>query len=120
MSEAFSHQDWTPVVVKKTATKSTSSSSSSSVKPPIHPSSSVIAQRIVDQSELPVVKVVSHQMAQEFIKIRTANKLTRKELAMRLNVAESYITEAETAGKTYRPMVYDKVCNMFSVKIARD
>lgn len=118
MSEAFSHQDWTPVVVKKKTPAKTASSSSA--KPSIQSTTSVITQRIVDKSELPVVKVVSHQMAQEFIKIRTANKLSRKELAMRLNVAESYITEAETAGKTYRPMVYDKVCNMFSVKIARD
>ncbi len=117
MSEAFSHQDWTPVVVKK---KTPIKSSSTNTKPPFHPSSSVITQRIVDKSELPIVKVVSHQMAQEFIKIRTTNKLSRKELAMRLNIAESFIIEAETVGKTYRPMVYDKVCNMFNVKIVRD
>jgi DNA-binding transcriptional regulator YiaG len=120
MSEAFSHQDWTPVVVKKRSSSASSSSASSSSKPPVHPSSSSIASRVLDQSELPVVKTVSHQMAQEFIKVRTGNKMSRKDLAMRLNVAESFIVEAETVGKVYRPMVYDKVSNMFSTKIARE
>lgn len=120
MSEAFSHQDWTPVVVKKRSSSSSSSSASSASKPPIHQSSAAIASRVLDQSELPVVKTVSHQMAQEFIKVRTGNKMSRKDLAMRLNVAESFIVEAETVGKVYRPMVYDKVSNMFSTKIARE
>ncbi len=96
----YSHQDWTPVVIKKNI---------STIKKELVPKSEAtketktitgrpawaIEKQVDDEKSKPVI-YVSSETAKEIISGRLSMKLTQKQLAQKLNIQEKDIKDIES------------------------
>ena len=107
-------QDWTPVVIKKNqkintkkpaeinraiqqgAVVETVKKYKAGGNKNILNNNNINFAKLEQEDKTPKIKHVSHDLAQKIQQGRLAKKMTRKDLAQRLNVKESVIAEYET------------------------
>ncbi len=92
----MSHQDWSPVVLKKASPKKVSNNP----KPKIE-------EKEDGFTEAP--KKFSKVFGQKLAQLRAEKNMNRKMLAQKLNVTESVITSLETGNENYKPDLLSKL-----------
>jgi putative transcription factor len=105
--KSFEHQDWTPVVLRKTDKK---------IIPPLQPGNKQFQQLDGDEPEAP--KTVGLSVGKQIQQARTAKKMTQKDLAQKINVKPSVIQEYETGSAIPEPKVTRKISQVLGIKIA--
>jgi len=111
------HQDWTPVVFKKSdnnkskEVKSTTSSSSSLASVGIYKASG--------DDDVKKTKYISKNTSQAITNARCEKKMTQKELAQKCNMEISIINEIERGVCVYNATHVNKIQSVLGVKIPR-
>lgn len=112
------HQDWKPVVFKKTDNnkskeeKSTVATSSSSL-------SSVGVYKASGDEDTKKTKYISKNTSQAITNARCEKKMTQKELAQKCNMDVSIINEIERGACVYNATHVNKIQSVLGVKIPR-
>ena len=110
------HQDWTPVVFKKSdnnkskEVKSTTSSSSLA---------SVGVYKASGDDDVKKTKYISKNTSQAITNARCEKKMTQKELAQKCNMEISIINEIERGVCVYNATHVNKIQSVLGVKIPR-
>ncbi len=98
------HQDWTPVVIRKTSNKTTKKSEDE------------IYSKIKFETEDVKIKYIPSDISQLIISGRNAKKLTRKQLANELNLKEDVIADIETGKAIYNGNIISRIKRYLGVK----
>ena len=111
------HQDWTPVVFKKS-----DNNKSKEEKSTIAASSSLASVGIYKASgddDLKKTKYISKNTSQAVTTARCEKKMTQKELAQKCNMDVSIINEIERGICVYNATHVNKIQSVLGVKIPR-
>lgn len=98
------HQDWTPVVIRRSNNKITKKMEED------------IYAKVKFELEDVKIKYVPSNVSQLIISGRNANKLTRKQLAMNLNLKEDVIADIENGKAIYNGNVIARIKKYLGVK----
>ena len=109
------HQDWKPVVFKKTENKSKEEKTSTSTSS----LSSVGVYKASGDDDVKKTKYISKNTSQAIIGARCEKKMTQKELAQKCNMEVSIINEIERGVCVYNPTHVNKIQSVLGVKIPR-
>ena len=110
LDRQLEHQDWKPIIIKKTDSKTTNSNtiSNTTKKLSVKQQTDIKLLKQADNDELKHKKVppeVRKQIQQK----RGALKWTQKQLAQKVNLQVSIINDIETGKATYNPQHITKI-----------
>jgi len=110
LDRQLEHQDWKPIIIKKTDTKTTDSNtlSNTTKKLSVKQQTDIKLLKQADNDELKHKKVppeVRKQIQQK----RGVLKWTQKQLAQKVNLQVSIINDIETGKATYNPQHITKI-----------
>jgi ribosome-binding protein aMBF1 (putative translation factor) len=104
----YAHQDWTPVILRKT---SVPSKTQHFQKPPKY-------QRGLDDEDVTSVKQFEKEYIQSVIKARIEKKWTQKDLATAINQDTNRISRFEQAKEPYDHQLKAKINKVLNIKVA--
>jgi ribosome-binding protein aMBF1 (putative translation factor) len=102
----YTHQDWTPVILRKT---SVSSKTQHIQKAPKY-------QRGLDDNDVTSVKQFENEYIQSVIKARLDKKWTQKDLATAINQETNRISRFEQAKEPYDHQLKAKINKVLNIK----
>lgn len=105
------HQDWKPVVLKKTTKNKVVPSSSTQIAKSIKTDK--------DTDEVIQQKKITPTMAKEVQSARVLKKLSQAQLAQKTNLQLSVIQDIEKANGLYVASQFNKICKVLGVHIHR-
>ena len=98
----MNHQDWKPVILKKTQaqlhemrSKQNKNTKVLNSKKPNSNTANINARKL-DEADIPVLKYVPKNIAKEIQQARTLKKMSQQDLATRLSVKKNIINDLET------------------------
>ena len=109
------HQDWTPVLFKK----SDSNNKSKEEKSTTSSLSSVGVYKASGDDDVKKTKYISKNTSQAITNARCEKKMTQKELAQKCNMEVSIINEIERGVCVYNATHVNKIQTVLGVKIPR-
>jgi len=105
---SFEHQDWKPVVIKKTKL-SPSTSSSSSASSSASASASISVSKIKEEDDIKKPIMVDHELSLTIQKFRVQKGLTQKQLAQALNLPVQIISDYEKGSCVKNSLIVSKI-----------
>ena len=111
------HQDWKPVVFKKSDSNNKSKEEKSTTA--ASSLSSVGVYKASGDDDVKKTKSISKNTSQAIISARCEKKMTQKELAQKCNMDVSIINEIERGVCVYNATHVNKIQSVLGVKIAR-
>ena len=106
----MNHQDWNFITITKSKSTPKISTNQHLQNP----------TKIDKEDNIISVKKVSQQMAQSVIKARISKKMTQSDLAKATNIDSKTINDIEKGNCLYNANHFNKICNVFGVKIERN
>ena len=100
-------QDWEPVIIRKTTTKTTTN------KPHVVSKSNQVKSL---ESDEPTLKYIDKEVSQKIVDARVAKKLSRKQLAQGLMIPESVVADYETGKAIYNGAMISRFKKYLGVK----
>jgi len=110
------HQDWKPVVFKKSDNKSKEEKSTTSSSSSL---ASVGVYKASGDDDVKKTKYISKVTSQAIISARCEKKMTQKELAQKCNMDVSIINEIERGVCVYNATHVNNIQSVLGVKIPR-
>jgi len=111
----MSHQDWNPIVFKKTVNKNNPTNTE-----PRKPTPDRKLYKIEQQDEDFTHEKVSQNLSLAIQQGRTSKGWTRKELARRLNVKEGVIEEYETRKAIPNGVLIQRIGKILDIKLSKN
>ena len=104
------HQDWNTAYLINSNVQKTKN-----LTGPKHSSTPNFKKELLVDGDVPIIKYIDKSFSLQLIKCRTDLKLTRKEVANKLNVNVNVIDECETGKLLYNPNLISKLKRFYKI-----